>query len=165
MRDSYVNHLIAKYKTRGAIIDTNLLVLVVVGNYRPDRIGSHRRTATYTTEDFALMMRLIARFERVYATPNIFTEVDNLSRALPRQEYVGIAGSMRSVMGGIAEIYFESRAVGGSRQFPAIGLADAATMLLASRDLLVITDDLPLAHRLQGEGRDVININHIRTML
>jgi hypothetical protein len=45
-----------------------------------------------------------------------------------------------------------------------MGLTDAVTILLASEDRLVITDDFRLSNRLSSIGCDVININHIRVL-
>jgi hypothetical protein len=48
--------------------------------------------------------------------------------------------------------------------YPRVGITDTVTALLAAEPYLVVTDDFELANRLEKSGRDVININHIRSL-
>jgi hypothetical protein len=53
-----------RYRRRELLIDTNLLLLYFVGALRPDRIGSFNRTSGYSTDDFALVERVMSAFKR-----------------------------------------------------------------------------------------------------
>jgi hypothetical protein len=108
------------------------------------------------------MMNVIAQFERLYTTPNILTEVDNLSRTASPNEFSALADAFRSILSRLVETHVSAATAATVRQFGDIGLTDTTIMILASDDLLTITDDLPLASRLEGLGRAVINLNHLR---
>lgn len=157
----YVNRLIGQYRSRGALIDTNLMVLLIVGYYNVQRISRFKRTVSYTISDFNLVSELAARFERRLTSPNILTEVDNLCRQLPISEHAGIAESARVIVGRLVEVYQQSLDVVARDDYRTFGITDAVTIAIALNHL-VLTDDLRLASFLSAQGRDVININHLR---
>lgn len=160
MQASYFK-LIAKHRQQGVLIDTNLMLLLVIGTYSSVRIASFKRTVKYTYSDYLLVADISGRFARRFTTPNIMTEVDNLSRQASEAEHAAIAHSFARVMTELIEIYVPSETALRHPLFPKIGLADTATTFLPE-EALVLTDDLPLANRLSSMGRAVININHLR---
>ncbi|MCY7357876.1 MAG: hypothetical protein LH609_10485 [Rudanella sp.] len=62
----------------GLLLDTNLLVLLVIGQYDPKRINGHKRLQSYTSEDYDLLLGFMSLFRTFATTPNILTEVSNL---------------------------------------------------------------------------------------
>lgn len=154
--------LSAKYRTGSVLVDTNLLVLLSVGLYKPDRISSFKRTDQYTLDDFTLVTRIIGSVERRVTTPHILAEVDNLTRQMPTREHKSVAAIMALLIEGQFEIYTPSRTAVRHEKYPILGLTDCAT-IAASEQALVLTDDFPLANILAHLGRDAVNINHLRT--
>lgn len=59
-------------------IDTNLLVVLIVGHVAPSYLGKHRRVRNYTAADFDLLTQYIGD-STIISTPNAFTEVSNLT--------------------------------------------------------------------------------------
>jgi len=57
--------LIAKYKKRGILVDTNILLLYYVGLYDPLLIPKFKRTIMFTIEDFNLLLMLFNRFNKI----------------------------------------------------------------------------------------------------
>jgi hypothetical protein len=47
----------------GLLIDTNLLVLFVVGSVNANRIGNFKRTRKYGSSDYRLLLRVIDKFK------------------------------------------------------------------------------------------------------
>jgi hypothetical protein len=158
----YPRDLFERYRSQGVLIDTNLMLLIAVGTYRRQRIMTFKRTLKYTLEDFALVMRMVRYFQRRMTTPNILTEVDNLLRQLPASEHRAVAGTLRQLISDSFEVYIPSAETVTNDNIVALGLADCATLLSAD-GILVITDDFRLSNILAKAGRDVVNINHIRT--
>jgi rRNA-processing protein FCF1 len=154
--------LLAKYKSRGAVVDTNLVLLLVVGTYNIERISGFKRTVQYTPQDFHLLSRVLARLDRRVTTPNIVTEADNLSRQLPENEHDAVSGVLTGLCSSFFEIYERTHDATADPLYSKLGLTDCVTMRLAKERLLVITDDFALANRIQKAGCDAININHIR---
>ena len=62
----------------GYFIDTNLLVLRVVGDVSKDLIQKHRRLKTFVVEDYDRLMDLLRGAPLVLVTPNTLTETSNL---------------------------------------------------------------------------------------
>lgn len=146
---------------RGVVIDTNLMLLLVVGSYKRTRIETFKRTRKYTDADFDVLLELISPFSRRIATPNILTEVDNLVRQAPEREHADIAKAFTNILTHFAEIYRPSHGFIGTPIYIKTGLTDAILVSLAEEHL-ILTDDFPLANRLERIGRAVINFNHLR---
>ncbi len=63
----------------GLLIDTNLLVLFVVGGVNPHRIENFKRTRKYTRADYDLLRRLLKEFYPLYTLAHVMAEVSNLT--------------------------------------------------------------------------------------
>ena len=155
--------LFEKYKSKGVLIDSNLLLLLAVGFYRRQRVETFKRTRRYSVDDFNLMWRVLGYFERCITTPNILTEVNNLMRNLDDRELNPAAAAFSKLIAELFEVYVPSSEAVSHAAFPQFGLTDCITVA-ATQDVLVITDDLPLFGALSGFGRDALNISHIRML-
>jgi hypothetical protein len=91
MQGTHADRLLRKYRLIGAVLDTNLAILLVVGFYNVERIGTFKRTLKYLLSDYVTLVNVVSRIERLVFTPNIATEVDNLIRQLPASEHQAIA--------------------------------------------------------------------------
>lgn len=157
-----IDRLIEKHHANGLLIDTNLLVLYVVGKTNKTRITSFKRTETYTLEDFELLEKLAAHFSRLLTTPHVLTEVSDLA-TLHGQELAALRARMNDLVRAMKEFYDESRLVAADTSFARLGLADAAVVLASRHGFLVRTDDVKLCLTLQARGVDAVNFNHVRT--
>jgi hypothetical protein len=153
--------LISKHRENGLLIDSNLLLLLVVGLYDRRRIENFKRTSAYTLGDFQRIGRLQQSFAKLWTTPNILTEVDNLGRQLPLNEWPGFAHSMRSLCLRLFETGVGAEEATGRNTFARLGLADSVTLSLGGKFLL-ISDDLPICLEASRLGYDAINFNHLR---
>jgi len=153
--------LIDKHRISGAVFDTNLTLVLLVGGYDPSRLETFKRTMAFGPKEYLLLDRLCKRCGRRLTTPNVLTEVDNLSRQLPEKEHAAIAERLKALVTDMFEIYHESSLFLGEEMHKKVGLTDALLMKLLESHL-VVTADFPLARRLETLGRDVINFNHLR---
>lgn len=153
--------LISKHRQNGLLIDSNLLLLLVIGLYDRRRIEGFKRTSTYTLGDFQRIGQLQGQFSKLWTTPNILTEVDNLGRQLPVNEWPKFSASMRSLCLKMFESSVKSTEATERSTFARFGLADCVTLSLGS-SFLLITDDLPLYIEALRLGYDAINFNHLR---
>jgi rRNA-processing protein FCF1 len=158
----FFESLLQKYKNRGILVDANLLLLYFVGSFNPALIPAYKRTKTYTVDDFAVLHRFIHYFDHLLTTPNILTEVSNLSTALEehvRQEYFKKFKNMVTLLN--EKVVLSKRAV-ANKCFEKYGLTDAVIVELSQKKYLVITDDFKLSNLLYSINIEVINFNHIR---
>jgi hypothetical protein len=154
-----------KHRGRAALVDANLLLLYVIGKSDPRIITGFSRTQKYTVEDFEILRRLLEDFfSTVATTPNILTEVSNLVTKLSEKERPAFFDRMKDSVAIIDETYCTSRVAVTDRNYRSLGLTDAV-ILSVSRELLVLTDDLPLYQVLSSRGHDVLNFTHIRAVM
>jgi hypothetical protein len=73
---SSIASMLSKYKTRGAVIDSTLMLLLVVGDYDIGSVGRDR-TRKYTANDHRLVVRITESLDKIIGTLNTITEVDN----------------------------------------------------------------------------------------
>ena len=153
--------LVAKYRVQGLLIDTNLFLLLVIGHYYIRRIETVKRTARYTKSDYSRLRAFTSQFQQFWTTPNIVTEVDNLSRQLPQNEWPAYSLAIREKIIGMSELVCHSEEASAIREFSRLGLTDCVMLRLADGKLL-LSDDLPLYFSALKAGRDAINFNHLR---
>lgn len=154
--------LLQKHRHIGLLIDSNLLLLFLVGTIGRNRITTFKRTQKYSLEDFELLERLISTFSRIVTTPQILTEVSNLGGALSGKELVSFRSTLKSQVEVMDERFIEARRITGDGSFARLGITDAAIVLLSNDGPLVLTDDLDLYVAIANRRFDVVNFNHIR---
>ncbi len=159
-----VQALVAKYKTRGIIIDTNIFLLYLVGLVNRNRISKFKRTAQFIPEDYDLLLQIVDGFQKVVTTPNILTEVNSLANQLGEPERSQCLNTFTLLISQISEEYMESISVAKNEIFARFGLTDCGIMSLAKDKYLVLTDDLKLSLYLKAQGIDTINFNNLRSL-
>jgi hypothetical protein len=157
---TYAEILIQRYRSRGIIVDTNLLLLIAIGLYDVRRISTFKRTNKFDASIFNAVMAVVEQFEQRYTTPYLVAELDNLSRLLPMNEWRAISGILQRLVPSLIEIYdIDSRGLIAHSLHAEIGISDCSIAMMS--DVLIFTDDLPFAARMEGLGRDVLNVGHL----
>lgn len=146
----------------GLLLDTNVLVLFVVGTVNPRRIETFKRTRQYTIQDFDLLRRVLKKWATYYTVPHVLAEVSNLTD-LGGVELRHARRILRDTISVLTEVGISSIEASRHSTFDALGLADASIATVA-RDhrCAVLTDDLDLYLQLQRDGITAINFTHIR---
>ena len=145
-------------------IDTNILLLLFVGGFDPELITSFKRTATYTPEDYDLLLNLLTLIPRVVTTPHVLAEVNSLSGQLgepKRSDYFRFFATQLAVLD---ERYVASSQAAAGPWFPKIGLTDSGILEAGKDGLLILTDDFRFSHFLALAEVDTINFTYLRTM-
>jgi hypothetical protein len=155
--------LIEKHRSRGALIDANLLVLHLVGKTNKHRIRDFKTGDVFGVKDFDLLEALVEYLGKLITTPHVLTEVSNLAK-LHGKELGAFRQEYKVAVEQMDEFYDESRAVVADAAFMRLGLTDAAITMLQRRNLLVLTVDSILWDTLQQRGLDAVNFNHVRPL-
>lgn len=144
------------------LLDTNVLVLFVVGTVNRHRIETFKRTRQYTIEDFDLLLRVLGKWTTHYTVPHVLAEVSNLTD-LGGMELQKARRVLKETISVLTEVAVSSIEASQHLVFDALGLADAS-MATVARDhrCAVLTDDLDLYLRLQRDGITVLNFTYIR---
>ncbi len=146
----------------GILVDTNLLVLLIVGAVNPDRIATFKRTSAYTKADYNLLSRCLANFKPIYTVAHVLAEVSDLID-LPGPERREARRVLKETISLLREPFIPSARAAEDQVYAALGLVDAAIGTVArAHDCYVLTDDLELYHRLAHDNVSVINFTHLR---
>ena len=150
--------------SKGLVVDTNLLVVLVIGSLDPDQISSHKLTSRYSAEDYHLLKSFVDRFKVVVTTPNILTEASNLL-----ENYVYRGQQALTVLERVAqfmhEVVYDSLPTMSThpKSYLKFGLSDAVIQCVAENNYAVLTDDLNFCAYLQGQGLVAVNFNNLLT--
>lgn len=142
------------------LLDTNVLLLLVVGSFERGAVSRNKRTAQFSEADFDLLNRERLKYSRTVTTPGILTEVSDL---LPESWHRTLGGHMVSLYGDFIEQSAGKEIVTKDPVFVRLGYADAMILTLATENITVMTDDVQLYLELEYRGSTVINFNHLRT--
>lgn len=144
------------------LIDTNLLVLFVVGSVNRERIESFKRTRQYSKADYELLLRVLAGFQPLYTLAHVMAEVSNLTD-LTGRERLRARHVLKETLTILLEPEMPSVRAAQSAPYGSLGLVDAAIAALAREyKCAVLTDDLDLYSALSREGIAVLNFTHLR---
>jgi hypothetical protein len=163
---SYSEVLIDRFASRGLLIDTNLLLLFVIGQYDPEILvhDSFGRLAAYSLDDFYLLQNLSTLFKKRVTTAHVLAEVSNWIGYLPTHREIECLRQFSEYLSSFDELTTDSLKLADYERFPYLGLTDTALASFAN-DYLVITDDLRFITHLNKMGREALNINHLRQEL
>jgi len=164
MNRGHFQSLLTKYRSKGTLIDANLLLLYFVGCYDPQLIPRFKRTKIFTIDDFPIIERIFDYFDFVVTTPNILTEVSNLSNQLTGKTKQGYFEEFGRRLVVLEEKYSPSSLASEDPYFTSCGLTDSGVIRISAKEYLVITDDFRLSNILHSLGVDVINFNHLRVL-
>ncbi len=139
-------------------LDTNLLVLLVVGSVDRGQVERHRRTKRFTGEDYDRLIRLLEGFEQVFVTPNTLTEASNL---LERRGDSRFLRQLRRLIELSREIVVVSAKAAEAPAFERLGLTDAALLQAISDRSPLLTVDLDLYAAAVAKGPNLaFNLTH-----
>lgn len=146
----------------GLLIDTNLLILFIVGRVNPKRIQSFKRTTGYDLAAYELLVKTMASFGRLFTVAHVMAEVSNLTD-LDGQERLEARRVLAETIAVLHEPHVASVQASRNWSYSDLGLTDAAISLVA-RELgcTVLTDDLDLYLLLAREGLPVEKFSHLR---
>jgi rRNA-processing protein FCF1 len=158
----YISQLIESYKSRGILIDTNILLLWCVGTVNRQRISKFNRTEKFLPEDYDTLLRILEYFSKIVTTPQILTEVNSLVNQVgepERSQYLQLLAHQMTLPD---EFYIASATIGKANNFTKFGLTDCGIVEVVRDKYLVLTDDFKLANYLAVTGIDTLNFNHVR---
>ncbi|GAC1338294.1 MAG: hypothetical protein NVSMB18_04490 [Acetobacteraceae bacterium] len=149
------------------IVDSNLMLLLVVGTAKREYIASHKNTAKYGLGDLALLETTLSLFSDFVLLPCILTEVSNLARQVSNPARERIQAQLRTLTETCPEVYLPSLQGMRRHEYDTLGLTDALILELCGMDLggtrpHLLTHDMKLAVTAQALGLEVMNFAFLR---
>ena len=145
------------------VIDTNLLLLFIVGTTDKAYIGMHKRLKSdYTEHDFLLLVVLISQFSDIVLLPHIVTETSNLISHIDDPARSKILKVFKNLINTVTELPIASAAGVARDEFYQLGITDAVILHLCTMEIYgikptLITTDGELANRANSLGYSVID--------
>ena len=139
--------------TKAVAIDTNLLVLFIVGMTEPKYIARHKRLhPVYSVRQFDLVREILVRASLVLCTSHVLTEASNLLRQTGDPMRSEIMATYRRFVRRCEERAIPARLAVETPEFLRLGLTDAALLSLdpTAVHLLTVDHDLHIASSRRG---------------
>jgi hypothetical protein len=145
-------------------IDTNLLLLYVVGSASRKYVSMHKRLKTFDEDDFDLLVEQVTIANRIILTPNTLTETSNWIDHIAEPARGHIYNCLAALLAvpEVNERYVPSLTVCERMELPRLGLADCTLLEVARTGVPIITTDLHLYLAAEASGARAINFNHLR---
>jgi hypothetical protein len=160
--NDWARAMIAKHRVSGVVIDTNLLLLWIIGHLDRAEISRFKRTRIFSPEDFDTLHGVLSSFRRLIVTPHVLAETSNL---LGNERGSATHEVLTSQVGALVEVHKPVTQLCEERfVFVTFGVADTALLLLAKEGLLVLTEDAKLDHLISIRRLDSLNFNQLRSL-
>lgn len=148
------------------ILDSNLLLLLIVGYTSTVYIQKHKRLKSYTGDDFELLKDILDHATNIVVTPNTLTETSNLAGHIADPARAEIYAVFRAFVGdaGVEECFVQSKVAVTRTEFVRLGLTDSALLHIATESRKLLTADVALYLAALHLGLDAVNFNHYRDL-
>jgi len=140
------------------IIDTNSLIVFLIGSMNENLISGHKRTSIYTKQDYYNLLAVIKDIKNIIVLPNVWTEVDNLLNGFSGNYKWPYITQIRKIIAHTTENYLNSKTGTDSLYFEAIGLTDSLILELAKDCEFLITSDSVLSDYANANGIKVYDM-------
>jgi hypothetical protein len=145
------------------VIDTNLLLLLIVGLASPHYILKHKRVEPhFTPDDFEMLGLKIAEFSDIVTLRHILAETSSLIRQHGNPELGHILSTFRCFIERTVEIPATSLNAARGEEFESLGLTDAVIVQFCGLEIdgtkpTRLTTDTRLADRAKSLGQNVFD--------
>lgn len=154
---TYTALMIEKYRSRGLLLDSNLLLLHLVGTVNASLVGvgGYGRLSGFGIRQTLILQQLIATFVRVVTTAHVLTEVSNLVNDLHGVRKAQVLGAFVSTLEMISEQDISSYKAGRRSEFSYLGLTDSVLTEM-SGSFLIVSNDGRMVDMLRQHGVEAL---------
>ncbi len=152
----------------GIILDTNLLILYLIGNYDPNFITRFRKTSNYTIDDFLILKDIVKESSKIIVTPNILTELSNhtFDGSFSGSGFDEYYKEVIDFLNNAEEKLVEKDVIKDYEKLKYFGFADISILDTSMKlECSLLTDDSALYGLTNSLSISTLNINHLRQYL
>ncbi len=144
------------------IIDSNSLIVLLLGFINPSLINRHRNTSIYDEQDFHILISVIKDIKKLVVLPNIWTEVDNILNRFSGSYKDQYVEKIILTIKETSEKYIESHSVENNTAFYDLGLTDTLILEHAKDCEMLITSDSKLSDYAHANGVKVFDLLELK---
>jgi hypothetical protein len=162
-----LRQVLLKHQGRGALLDTNLLLLVFIGVTDKKLIASFKRTSSlgFSAGDFELLQRVIQFLgNKVTTTPHILAETSNYIFQLGKSSQLCVLEKAAKMIEGFSELYADACELTKRGEFLTHGLTDTGILEAGKNGSLILSVDYDLVAYANKSNLEAVNFNHIRKL-
>ena len=150
------------FKFKEVIIDTNVLLLLLMGLYNKRELAK----LNYKEEELALLVEFLRNFDRKVVTPQVLAEISNLAENKLKGKFSDfIENSIRTLMH-LEEKYVKKNDIlQKEKEVKDFGITDTSLIEAVNRDRLLLTADGPLFGYCSSNRIPVIHLDTIPSLL
>ncbi len=140
------------------VIDTNALILLIIGLILQKKIPEHKCLSIYEEQDYIDLVGIIGDINRPITLPNVLTEADNLLHGFTGEDKNSYIQVFLEIIRKTTEQYISSLTGAEHYSFIDIGLTDSLLLQISLNNDLLITSDSRLADYAKAHGIKVYDI-------
>lgn len=144
------------------LIDSNSLLVLILGFINPSLINKHSKTSIYDENDFYILLDVIKDVKSLVVLPNIWTEVDNLLNKFNGQYKTLYVQKIIQTIKDTSEKYIESQSIENNYAFYDLGLTDTLILEHAKECKMLITSDSQLSDYARANGTVVFDLKELK---
>ncbi len=147
------------------LIDSNILILLLVGSYDSKFIEHVRRLRNnYDEKDYLLVKNLVKKERKIYITPQILSEISNLTKDIRDPKLTAYIKNLISQLNRFSEEYIHMTDLfKDEKLLIKVGFTDLSVIKVAKKfKCLILTDDFVLNSISIDEGCESLNITQLR---
>ena len=160
MISSYAQAILAKSRGKYLLLDSNLLILLLLGSFDIRLIASFKRLSDFSTSDFQAVRDLSLSF-KIATSAHVLTEVSNLAKDLPHRQRQDVFRHIATRIAYLKGNVVSAVEVTPNAEFSSFGITDAVLTNLCGSHLL-LTNDVRLAAHLRSKHHSVLTLNDFR---
>ena len=142
------------------MLDTNLMVLFVVGATHPALIARHKNVSRFRAADYLRLVSLLRLSAQIVVTPNIATETSNLVRQIAAPYDIQLSDTLSRLLNRFIETIVSSASAAADVDHGTLGLADAATLRALKQGWHLLTVDAGLHRIASRRGLAASHFDH-----
>lgn len=138
-----------------AVLDTNVLLLLLVASVDRSLLRSYKRVSQFTTQDVTALEDLLRPFAGLATTPHVLSEADNFVGQAPAHRRQDLKNGLIRFIERTPERFRLARELATLDEFIRLGLTDCG-LIDFEGEAVVITTDFRLAGHINAHnGRAV----------
>jgi hypothetical protein len=149
-------------KSQVAVLDANLIVLLITAQVDLDLFSSLKRVRMFTQSDIPVLRWLLLQFGAVATNSYVLAEASNLGNGLTGFKRRLWFEQLERFTVETVEAHVPTQQLGSSLLIVPYGITDAALGSMPDNHVL-ITAEHRLSGHLVSNGRQVLNFNHFRS--
>jgi hypothetical protein len=134
-----------------AVLDTNVLLLLLVASVDLSLLRSYKRVSQFTAQDAMALEDLLRPFQQLATTPHVLSETDNFVDQAPTYRRQDLKNRLIQFIERAPERYRLAKELAALDGFISLGLTDCG-LIDFQQEAVVITTDFRLAGRIHASN-------------